>query len=500
MIRNKWNKDYIWTFTTYFTEGFPFVIIRTISSVFFRDMKVSLESIGLTPLFGLPWILKFLWGPQVDEYSTKKRWLLGMQFMLLMMMFLAAVFAPLETNVQLIAGLFFIGSLIAATHDVAIDGYYMEALDKNGQAKYVGHRVMAYRISMMTGTGIIVTIGTNVNWSLAFATAAIVFGLFFLYHLFFLREVEDQNRPISMLFFQGLKIKTLVIFFTIIALVLGIRLFFQSDFYSGLAQRIPLLREIRFSHWAAILLLASLTVIGLFRKRIKSLILRDSSSYYSRAFVTFMEREHIGIILAFIILMRAGEWALTTMVSPFIVDLGIKVHYGWISGLVGLPSAIIGALLGGWFISRRGLKRMMWPFLLAQNLTNLIYMFLAHHLSRYVALNTGMDNPVGIGTLNMALVGGVHGFDQFASGLGNAVLMTFLMRICHKEFKAAHYAIGSGLMNVSSIFAGVMSGFVASWLGYGWLFGLSFVISVPAMILIPYLPYLSDPNESKANH
>ena len=74
--------------------------------------------------------------------------------------------------------------------------------------------------------------------------------------------------------------------------------------------------------------------------------------------------------------------------------------------------------------------------------------------------------------------------------------MTFLIRICHQQFKAAHYAIGSGLMNVSSIFAGVMSGFIAGWLGYAWLFGLSFLISIPAMALIPFLPYL----ENNPNH
>jgi hypothetical protein len=62
---------YVWAFTTYFAEGFPYTIIRIVSSVFFRDMHVSLQAIGLTSLFGLPLSLKFLWGPQVDQYGTK---------------------------------------------------------------------------------------------------------------------------------------------------------------------------------------------------------------------------------------------------------------------------------------------------------------------------------------------------------------------------------------------------------------------------------------------
>jgi len=497
MQKNKFRKDYIWTFTTYFTEGFPYAIIRSVSSVFFRDMKVSLEAIGLTPLFGLPWILKFLWGPQVDEYSTKRRWLLFMQSLLLVVWIVAAIFAPLKINVQLIALLFFIGSFFAATNDIAIDGYYMEALDKDAQAKFVGYRVMAFRIAWMTGTGIIVTIGTNFNWSLAFVIAALIFGIFVLYHLFFLKEVEKNKKNIKHLFLRGIRAKTIIVFLFIVIVILVVRFFFQSSLYSSIQNEFPFLKKIYFSHWIALLLLFFLILVGIFRRRIQSFILKDPDSYYGKAFIYFMERDNISIILGFIILLRAGEWALTTMVAPFFVDLGIKVHYGWLSGLVGLPAAIIGAMLGGWMIYRFGLKKVIWPFLLAQNFTNVIYMGLAIHLGGFLTINTGVDDPLGIGLGNLILVSAVHGFDQFASGLGNAVLMTFLMRICHAKFKAAHYAIGSGLMNVSSIFAGVMSGFIASWLGYAWLFGISFLFSVPAMILIPFLPYLTNDQKQK---
>jgi PAT family beta-lactamase induction signal transducer AmpG len=157
-------KPHVWTFTTYFAEGFPYTIIRTISSVFFRDMKVSLEAIGLTSLFGLPWVLKFLWGPQIDQFATKRRWMLSMQLLLILVLSVVAFVAPLERGVELIDIHFFAGAFLAATHDMAIDGYYMEALDKEDQSRFVGYRVMAYRISMMTGTGIIVTIGAKTSW------------------------------------------------------------------------------------------------------------------------------------------------------------------------------------------------------------------------------------------------------------------------------------------------------------------------------------------------
>jgi PAT family beta-lactamase induction signal transducer AmpG len=201
-----------------------------------------------------------------------------------------------------------------------------------------------------------------------------------------------------------------------------------------------------------------------------------------------MDQEKIGLVLAFIILVRSGEFMVSSMTSAFAVDLGIKNHYGWIAGGIGLPASIAGALIGGWAISRYGLKRVIWPFLLAQNLTNVAYMILASGLAHYIKLNTGATRQVFIGAGNLALAAFVHGFDQFASGLGTAVLTTFLMRICKMEFKAAHFAIGSGLMSLGGVVAGVSSGFIASWLGYSGMFLVSFIISIPSMVLLLWVP------------
>lgn len=467
-------------------------MIRSVSNVFFRDMNVSLQSIGLASLFGLPWILKFLWGPLVDEYSTKRRWLLTMQIALLIIFGLAAAVIPLKNSVALIAVLFFIGSFLAATHDIAIDGYYMEALDKAGQAKFVGYRTAAFRIAMMTGTMVIVTLGANVNWFLAFWTAMIIFGLFLLYHLFFLPEVQTPQKPIKRVFKRLMKLNFIIYAVALVLTIAGIRLLLDSQFYLDLKTHLPFLNKMHFSHWTAILLLLGLLLVYLYSGKIKAMIVKDPDSQYSRAFVSFMDRDKIGIILAFIILLRAGEWTLSTMAGPFFWDVGVKKIYGIISAWIGLPMSIFGALLGGWMISRFSLKQVIFPFIFLQNATNLIFMGLALHLAPFVAINTGVQQPTDVGLNNVLLIAAVHGFDQFAGGLGTAVLMTYLMRICRKEHKAAHYAIGSGLMSVTGVFAGVLSGIVAQKMGYAWLFGLSFAVSIPAMLLIPFLPQLTD--------
>lgn len=493
-ILNKKNLQlpHVWAFTTYFAEGFPYTLIRIVSSVFFRDMKVSLEAIGLTSLFGLPWVLKFLWGPQIDQFGTKRRWLLNTQGLLVLLFLVVALLTPFPQMIQYIALFLFGGSIIAATHDMAIDGYYMEALDKKDQARFVGYRVMAYRIAMMTGTGIVVTIGAVSSWRLAYLSAAAMLGLLFIYHFFLLPRVETPRRPIHQCLGPLVHPKRSVMLVLAVLMILAVRWSLSCGWYENLKNHLPFLGRITVSGWVGVALLLLLALMALFRNRIKQSLFNDPEAFYSRAFLAYMDRGKMGVALAFIILMRTGESMLASMVSPFLVDLGVKVHYGWISGGVGLPFSIVGAMLGGWFIARYGLRKTIWPFLLAQNLTNVIYMALALGLNGYVTMNTGAAVPEPIGPFNLFLVASVHAFDQFAGGLGTAVLITFLMRTCLAEFKAAHYAIGTGLMNISGVLSGVMSGFLAQWLGYGWFFGISFVASAPGMALIFFTPFLDE--------
>ncbi len=494
-IKNILSKNPIWTFTTYFTEGFPFTITRTVVPMFLRDMKVSLEGIGLTSLYGLPWILKFLWSPQLDETATKRVWLLYTQSIIAVLMLISAIFIPLSFGINAIAIMFFVVACISATHDIAIDGYYMAALDKTEQAKFVGFRVMAYRIAMMTATGLIVTIGAATTWQIAFLSAGVIMSLFFLYHLFFLKEAETYGKTYKQLFSGFLKFKRILGFSLLAFTIIGIRYFLASELYKNLQVSYSFLRPLNFAHWVGILLLLVLIVVAVFSKKIKRLLTKDPDSNYSKAFLAFVDRKGIGVMLSFIILLRVGEWMLSTMQVPFIVDLGIKIHYGWMASFIALPASIVGAMVGGWAIHKYGMKKTIWPFILLQNFTNVLYMLMAFYLSDFIVVNTGVMDPVGIGTSNLVLMSGMLAFDQFSGGLGTAVLMTYLMRICVTEYKATHYAIGSGLMNLGGMFTGVSSGFLAGWLGYAWTFGISFLVSIPGMILIAFLPNYEDKNK-----
>lgn len=470
---------FLWAFTTYFAEGLPYSLIRTISSFFFRASGVSLEATGLTSLFGLAWIFKFLWAPLLDTFATKRQWLLITEGLLFFLFCAITLTAGQTWAMPLVAFFFLFASFVAATHDTAIDGYYLEALDQAGQARFVGYRVMAYRIAMMFGSGVIVTLGSHSGWTAAFGLAACLLALLLLFHTLFLPRCETERRPLATLAGRILASPSLGLL--IAGLLLAVALLFHDRARAAFL-RLPL------ADATGILLLLSLLLAIPLRGRMIARIRQKPDSIFARAFLSFLDQQRIKIIILFIILVRAGEFLLSAMTGPFFIDAGLKEHYGWITGGIGLPCSIVGAMAGGWLIARKSLQKMIWPFLLAQNLTNVVYMLLAFYLLGEGQGGSGGMVPTVRG-IDLLLTCGVVSFDSLAGGLGTAVLMTFLMGLCKDNFKAAHYAIGTGLMSVSGVYAGAFSGFLVKWWGYGWFFGASFCLSLPAMALLPFLPW-----------
>ncbi len=509
-IKQYIKSPFAWVGTTYFAEGFPYTVIRIISSIFFRDKGVSLENVGLTSLYGLPWTLKFLWGPYVDKYSTRRNWLLSTELIFSVILLIVTILAPLDNGLFIIGILFFTGAFVAATHDIAIDGFYMEALSNEEQEKFIGYRILAYRLSMMFGQGIIVTIGTVYNWTLAFLASAVLFVMFFIYHLWVLPEKEETKYKIKELLpylknflifpvfidrFKNKKKRELTTIFTVyttIGFIIWFKYFLKSPFYTDLAKEFFIFKKLSYARWIGLFILLSLILLILLKGKIKRKLVKNKDSFYAKSFLSFIDREKIGYAIAFIIFIRTGEFMLHAMTGTFFVDLGIKTHIGWITSGIGLPASIFGALLGGWIISKYGFKKTAFPLLFIQNITNLGYMWLAWNLNDFIIKNTGNKEPVSIGIANLTAVAAVNGFEQFSAGLGTAVLTTYLLRLCVKEFKTAHFALGTGLMSVSGVVAGIAGGIITSEIGYEMFFMISFITAVPGMLLLYFIPQFTD--------
>jgi PAT family beta-lactamase induction signal transducer AmpG len=156
--------------STYFAEGLPYSIVRQISSQYFTAMGASLAAIGNTSLLGLAWNAKLLWAPLLERYGTRRRWLWAFEAILGLLV-LAMAGPAGARDLPSVWKMLVAAAFLAATHDIAVDGFYLEALEKKAQTELSGLRVAAYRAAMLTGNGLLVVLAGRTSWRTCFLVA-----------------------------------------------------------------------------------------------------------------------------------------------------------------------------------------------------------------------------------------------------------------------------------------------------------------------------------------
>lgn len=478
----RWRSPFAWVTTTYFAEGFPYTIVTSAADALFTVMGLSLSALGLTTLFHLPWNLKFLWGPFVDQYETKRRWLLGTEIVLCVLLALLTAFGDTTAPLALLAGLFLVIGIVSATHDITVDGFYLEGLDRDDQSRYVGYRAAAYRLAMLAVNGPLLVVADLQGWRVAWLLSLLAMVLITAYHAVALPSPESRQRPASELL--RAMVGPRVIAFVIASAVV-IALGTSADWW-GVPPRIgaamtavPILGAMSLPGWIGLgLLLAVLLLLTMLDRVRRWLDGHDSD--YARSFVVFLDQPRVGALLAFVLLFRTGESFLQKMRWPFLhreLDLSLGA-YGLANGTIGLLVSFGATILGGYLIAKHGLRRWIWPFVLAQNVLNLLYAGLTFW-------------PEGE-PISFTAVTAIVAIEHIGAGLGTAVFMVYIMRCCDPEHKAAHMALLTALMSVGYSLAGVASGALAEVLGYGPYFVLTFVATVPSMLLIFVAPHLDE--------
>ena len=477
-----------WVSSTYFAEGFPYSVVNNLVEILFKELGASLQVIGLTALFHLPWNLKFLWGPFLDQYETKRAWIVAVEVALTVVLVALALTVGASSSLGMISLCVAALAILSATHDIAIDGYYLEGLDERGQSQYVGYRAAAYRIAgLVVASPLLLLIGA-VGWSTGLLAASAVLFLLTAYHAIFLPRVETRRASAASALAGATVRGVIVLAGVAVAVVTTLLLVRGGDDAAAPAPAgagapsapIDTLFGISIAGWISLLLLAALVTGLLSLDRIRRRF-AGSDSPYATAFVDFLAQRRVGLVLLFIVSFRVGESFLVKMRWPFLHDvLGMSIStYAWANGTLGTIASFVATFLGGRLIARDGLRRWIWPFMLMQNALNLMFVGLAW-------LGSGAGQ---------ALTVGVIAFDAFGSGLGTAVFMVYLMRCCAPEHRAAHMAIVTALMSVSFTLAGVGSGFLAAGMGFGPYFLFTFLVTIPGMILVLFLPHLDGREE-----
>jgi PAT family beta-lactamase induction signal transducer AmpG len=401
-----------WIPTLYFGQGLPYTVVMLVSVVFYKNLGVANTDIALyTSWLYLPWVIKPLWSPVVDLLGTKRSWVVLLQAAVGTAFALLALAVPTSAFFAITLAMFWLMAFASATHDIAADGFYLLALSERNQSAFVGLRSAFYRAAMIAGQGgLVLLAGRLTEWS------------------------GDPRRAWLSIF-------------------LGLAAFF--------------------------LLLSTWHRHALPRPDADGPADGKESllAGFLATFKSFFTRRDILLVLGFLLTFRLGEAQAIKLVAPFLLDPAAKgglglttAQVGLVYGTIGVLSLTIGGIVGGYLISRMGLKRWLWPMTVAVHLPNLAFVYLAFF------------KPAGL-----AIVATAIAIEQFGYGFGFTAYTMFLVMIADGPHKTAHYAIGTGFMALGMMLPGMASGWIQERLGYLLFFVWVCGATLPSIILTAFL-------------
>ena len=428
MNREKRHNPITWVPTVYFAMGLPFVVLNMVSVLMFKGLGVSDAQIALwTSLIMLPWTLKFLWSPFLEMFRTKKFFVVLTQLATGTGFALVALALHLPDYFAICIGLLAVIAFSGATHDVATDGVYITELNKQEQAQYIGWQGAFYNIAKIVASGGLVWLA---GWLL------IRFG-----------GVEGATEAVR---HEATVQAWMTVMFVLAAVMILLGLYHIRMLPTGGA--------------------AAKGAVSA-RETMEKLIgvIRD-----------FFRKKHIAYYIVFIILYRLAEGFVMKIVPLFLKadrsvgGLGLnEQQIGLYYGTYGAAAFVLGSLLAGYYISRRGLSKTLFSLCCIFNLPFVAYTLLA------------MYQPE-----NGLLIGGAIVLEYFGYGFGFVGLMLFMMQqVAPGKHQMAHYAFASGIMNLGVMLPGTISGYVSDYLGYENFFIFTLFATIPAFLVTYFLPF-----------
>ncbi len=208
--------------------------------------------------------------------------------------------------------------------------------------------------------------------------------------------------------------------------------------------------------------------------------LKEGLAILKDVIITFFQKKNIWYSLCFIVFYRFAEGQAIKITPLFFKaarsegGLGLTTsQIGLLYGVFGSLAFVIGSIAAGYFISNKGLTRKSLLILCSFfNIPFLAYAYLAIYIPD-----------------NLMVIGIAVAVEYFGYGFGFIGLILFIMQnMAPGKYKMAHYAFGSGLMNLGFMVPSMISGFVSDYLGYKDFFIWVLISTIPAFIITWLVP------------
>ncbi len=418
----------LWVPSGYFTMALGYVMLTSVTAIMFKNLGMDNgRAAQYSSLLILAYTVKPLFAPFVEMYRTKKFFVLCAQVLIGLGFAGVALAMGLPDYMGLLMAVFFLLSFIGATQDIASDGVYVTSLDARAQSLYCGIQSLSWNIGPIVAAGGMVFLSGYLHTEV-FGHDAGVFG----------PHWADAWRVI----------------FVLVAAITLLMAAWHARFMPEGARAADTPSNVR-----------------------------DAGRILLDAFVTLFQKRGIWRMIAFAFLFRLSIGFLEKIGPFFMVDpvskggLGLSNEMlGLVYGTYGLAAVLLGSLLGGLYVARRGLKATLFVLCCAVNIPNATFLLMSIYL------------PTSLGWITAGVV-----VEKFFFGFGAVGFMIYLMQqLAPGKYTTTHYAFGTGVMGLCGLLTGVVSGHLQEMMGYVAYFMFVMVATIPSFLATWFAPFYHD--------
>jgi PAT family beta-lactamase induction signal transducer AmpG len=150
------------------SSGLPLALTGGTLQAWLTTAGISVKTLGLSGLVGLPYSLKFLWAPLIDRYQVpwigrRRGWICCTQIGLAVSILLLGAQDPTQ-GIERILGLAVIIAFLSATQDIVIDSLRTESLHQAEYGNGATLSILGYRVGMMLSSAVALMLSDHMSW------------------------------------------------------------------------------------------------------------------------------------------------------------------------------------------------------------------------------------------------------------------------------------------------------------------------------------------------
>lgn len=343
------NKQMLVLLVLGFSSGFPFLLVFGTLTLWLKQAGLALVLIGGFSLVKIPYSVKWLWSPFIDntklpflhKLGRRRSWAVLIQTLLFLSIFAMSCINPAETFVIMdksfsyslvMAVLAFVTAFLSASQDIVLDAYRVECFEKNPekQANGVAIFVLGYRLGLIYSGAGALYLAAIYDWNMAYKIMA-----------------------------MGALVGLCAILYTS-----------EAVEYQYKKQKVTLKEFI--------------------------------NNYVVEPFKNFVKNKNWGWILLMIFTYHLSNAYFNPVINPFYDDMGFsKIEIANVMKLYGMIAAITGGIVGGLIITKIGLRKGLLYFGFLQCLSTMLFSVQAiygHNMSLFIVVVTVENFISGLAT------------------------------------------------------------------------------------------------------